>query len=102
LSTSSSPSSSSSSSPSPVQVFQRLLDVRVPATVLLGTGTITVRECLALDRNSLVELTQAAGEDLLLDVNGVHLARGEVVVVEDVAALRITEISAPPPPKAVE
>jgi flagellar motor switch protein FliN len=102
LSTSSSPSSSSSSSPSPVQVFQRLLDVRVPATVLLGTGTITVRQCLALDRNSLVELTQAAGEDLLLDVNGVHLARGEVVVVEDVAALRITEISAPPPPKAVE
>jgi flagellar motor switch protein FliN/FliY len=86
----------------PTQVFQRLLDVSVPATVLLGTGTITVRACLALNRNSLIELAQSAGEDLLLDINGVQLARGEVVVVEDLAALRITEISSPPPPKAVE
>ena len=99
---SSSPSSSSSSSPTPAEVYQQLLDVRVPTSVLLGTGTITVREALTLDHDSLVELTQSAGEDLLLDVNGVLIARGEVVVVEDGAALRITEIAAPPPPKAVE
>jgi flagellar motor switch/type III secretory pathway protein FliN len=102
LSTSSSPSSSSSSSPSPAEVYQQLLDVRVPTSVLLGTGTITVRQALTLDRNSLVELTQSAGEDLLLDVNGVLLARGEIVVVEDGAALRVTEIAPPPPPRAVE
>jgi flagellar motor switch protein FliN/FliY len=63
---------------------------------------MTVRQCLALDRNSLVELTQSAGEDLMLQVNGVLLARGEIVIVEDSAALRITEIAAPPPPRAVE
>ena len=74
----------------------------MPTNVLLGTGTITVREALTLDRDSLVELTQSAGEDLWLDVNGVLLARGEVVVVEDGAALRVTEITAPPPPRAVE
>lgn len=74
----------------------------MPTNVLLGTGTITVREALTLDRDSLVELTQSAGEDLLLDVNGVLLARGEIVVVEDGAALRVTEITAPPPPRAVE
>jgi len=79
-----------------------MLDVQVPADVLLGTGTVTVRQCLALDRNSLLELTQSAGEDLLLDVRGVQVARGEIVIVEDSAALRITEISAPPPPRAVE
>jgi len=79
-----------------------MLDVQVPVDVLLGTGTVSVRQCLALDRNSLLELTQSAGEDLLLDVRGVQVARGEVVIVEDSAALRITEISAPPPPRAVE
>ena len=79
-----------------------MLDVRVPADVLLGTGTVTVRECLALDCNSLLELTQPAGEDLLLAVRGVSIARGEVVIVDDSVALRITEISAPPPGKAVE
>jgi flagellar motor switch protein FliN/FliY len=101
---SSSPTSSSSSDPdvAPAQVFQQLLDVCVPADVLLGTGSVTVRQCLALDRNSLLELTQSAGEDLMLDVRGVQLARGEIVIVEDSAALRITEISAPPPPRAVE
>ena len=104
MSTSSSPSSSSSSNAaaSPATAFQQLLDVVCPASVVLGTGTITVRQCLALDRNSLVELTQSAGEDLLLDVNGVLIARGEIVVVEDGAALRITEIAPPPPPMAVE
>jgi len=74
----------------------------VPTSVLLGTGTITVREALTLEHDSLVELTQSAGVDLLLDVNGVLIARGEVVVVEDGAARRITEIAPPPPPKAVE
>lgn len=74
----------------------------MPTNVLLGTGKITVRDALTLDRDSLVELTQSAGEDLLLDVNGVLLARGEIVVVEDGAALRVTEITAPPPPRAVE
>jgi flagellar motor switch protein FliN/FliY len=63
---------------------------------------MTVRQCLALDRNSLVELTQSAGEDLQLTVNGVLLARGEIVIIEDGAALRITEIAPPPPPRAVE
>ena len=114
---SSSPNSSSSSSlggaeatpprtghcdRSPAKVFQHLLDVRVPVDVLLGYGTISIRQCLAIERNTLVELEQSAGEDLQLDVNGVLIARGEVVIVEDSAALRITEISAPPPPKAVE
>jgi flagellar motor switch protein FliN/FliY len=87
---------------SPSQVFQQLLDVPVGADVLLGTGTVTIRQCLALDRNSLLELRQSAGEDLLLDIHGVHIARGEIVIVEDSAALRITEISAPPPPRAVD
>ena len=104
MSTSSSTNSLSSSSPtaSPALAFQQLLDVVCPTSVMLGTGTITVRQCLALDRNSLVELGQSAGEDLQLTVNGVLLARGEVVIIEDSAGLRITEIASPPPPRAVE
>jgi flagellar motor switch protein FliN len=104
LSTSSSQNSSSSSSPasSAAVAYQQILDVRCPASVLLGTGTITVRQCLALDRNSLVELTQPAGEDLQLVVKDVLLARGEIVIIDDSAALRITDIAPPPPPRAVE
>jgi len=78
-----------------------MFDVRCPVAVMLGAGVITIRECLALGVNSVLALRQSAGEDLTLVVNSVALARGEVVIVEDSAALRVTEILAPPPPKAV-
>ena len=83
-------------------MFQHLLDVVCTAGVLLGTGTITVRQCLSLDRDSLVELKQSAGEALQHVANGVLLARGEIVIIEDSSAQRFTEIAAPPPARAVE
>jgi flagellar motor switch/type III secretory pathway protein FliN len=87
--------------PHALAVYAPMLDVRCPVAVMLGLGSITVRECLALGVNSVLGLRQSAGEDLSLTVKGVTLARGEVVIVEDSAALRVTEIAAPPPPKAV-
>jgi len=41
-------------------------------------------------------LNQIAGGDLKVIVNGVALAQGEVVIVEDSTAIRITEVLAPP------
>jgi flagellar motor switch protein FliN/FliY len=97
---SSSPSSSSSSSlvaiqgdgPPPLQL-DSLRDVRCPVSVVLGTGAITVREVLQMGRQTVVKLHQPAGEDLQVLVNGVLVARGEVVVVEDSTAIRLTEIA---------
>jgi flagellar motor switch protein FliN/FliY len=60
--------------------------------VLLGTGAVTVRRCLALQRQSVLRLNQSAGEDLQIFVNGGLVARGEVVIVEDSTAIRITDI----------
>jgi flagellar motor switch protein FliN/FliY len=72
-----------------------LRDVKCPVSVVLGTGSISVRRVLSLDRQSIVRLAQSAGEDLQMVVNGVVVARGEVVVVEDSTAIRLTEISKP-------
>jgi flagellar motor switch protein FliN len=98
---SSSPISSSSSEPVTLASFAALYDVRCPVHVMLGTGTLTVRACLALAPSSVIPLQQSAGEDLGLFVNAVQLARGEVVIVDDTVALRVTEISPPPAPKAL-
>jgi flagellar motor switch protein FliN len=90
--------SSSSSSPAtggPSHPFDSLLDVMCDLSVVLGSGAITVRRCLGLKRHSVLRLDQSAGEDLLVTVNGVVLAKGEVVIVEDSTAIRITEIPAP-------
>lgn len=101
---SSSPSSSSSSSAaagaadaSDSSAFERLLDVRIPVSVVLGTGSISVRECLALGPRSVVRLRQSAGEDVQVIVGDVTVARAEVVIVEDSTAVRLTDIARPAP-----
>jgi flagellar motor switch protein FliN/FliY len=98
---SSSPTSSSSSEAADAGPFEALADVPCPVAAVLGTGTFTVRECLALGVGSVLVLKQSAGEDLTLLVNGVALARGEVVIVDDSAAIRVTEIAVPTPGRAV-
>lgn len=90
---SSSPISSSSSSvPETPKAFAGLSDIVCDIWVLLGTGTVSVRRCLALQRQSVLQLNQSAGEDMQILVNGSLVARGEVVIVEDSTALRVTDI----------
>ena len=54
-----------------------------------------VRDCLSLATGSIVPLTQSAGADLELRAEGVALAQGEVVVVDDRTSLRISRILPP-------
>lgn len=75
--------------------FDALLDVSLPVTVILGTSTITVRRCLQLQRDSVIKLDQSAGSDLTVTINGVRVARGEVVIVEDSVAVRLTSFVKP-------
>lgn len=94
---SSSQSSLSSSDPArphePIDPqFAPLRDVRIGVSVLLGTGSISVRECLALAPRSVVRLSQSAGEDVQVVAGVVPIARAEVVIVEDSTAVRLTEI----------
>lgn len=69
-----------------------MLDLRLPVSVLLGTGQISVRECLTLGPRSVVRLNQAAGEDLQVFAGDIAIAKAEVVIVEDSTAVRLTEI----------
>jgi flagellar motor switch protein FliN/FliY len=53
---------------------------------------MTVNDLLSLRNGSVIELDRAAGEAADLFVNGRLIARGEVVVVDENYALRITQI----------
>ena len=87
------PNSLSSSDPADLTALH---DVVCDVHVVLGTGTLSVRECLELRRHSVMRLVQNAGADLQVVINGVLVAHGEVVIVDDSTAIRITEIAAPP------
>jgi len=68
--------------------------IRVRAAVELGTVELLVREVAALSPGSVVQLDRLVGEAADLTVNGVLVARGSVVVVDDHLGLRITELAA--------
>lgn len=69
-----------------------LRDVEMGVSVELGRTRMTVRELLALAPGAIVELDKAAGAPVDLLVNGTLMARGEVVVIDEEFAVRISEI----------
>ena len=71
-----------------------LHDVPLELTVELGRTRLSVRDLLALTPGDVVELDRAAGSPADLLVNGRLIARGEVVVLDENFALRVTEIVA--------
>ena len=80
---------------SPVRGVELLHGVAMEVTVELGRTRLSVRELLALTPGDVLELDRAAGSPADLLVNGRLIARGEVVVVDEDFALRVTEIVAP-------
>jgi flagellar motor switch protein FliN/FliY len=50
----------------------------------------------------IIPLTKSAGGDMEVIVNGVLVAHGEVVIMDESTAIRVTELVAPPSSEAVE
>jgi flagellar motor switch protein FliN/FliY len=69
-----------------------LLDVDLKVTVELGRARLKLRDVLNLANGSVVELSRATSEPVDILVNGVLLATGEVVVVDDHFAVRIKKL----------
>jgi flagellar motor switch protein FliN len=76
-------------------VFPLFRDVTCPVEVILGTGKLSLRNCLALERGSVVRLNQSAGEDLQIAVNSIRIAHGEVIIIDETIAVRITQLASP-------
>jgi flagellar motor switch protein FliN len=77
-----------------------IMDVTVTITLEVGRTHISVRELLQLTPGSIIELDRMAGEPLDVLVNGIKVARGEVVVVNEKFGIRLTEVI--PPAERVE
>lgn len=69
-----------------------LLDVNLQVSVELGRAGLKFREVLNLAPGSVVELDRQTSEPVDILVNGSLLATGEVVVVDDHFAVRITKL----------
>ena len=75
--------------------FDIVLDVPVSLTAELGSCQLPMRDILQLAPGSVVQLDKTAGTPVELRANHELVARGEVVVVENRLAIRITELVKP-------
>jgi flagellar motor switch protein FliN len=74
---------------------KRLRNVVVRVSVELGRRKMTVRAISDLKLQDVIELDKLAGESFEIRVNGRQFAMGEVVVVTDQMAVRITTLVDP-------
>ena len=67
-------------------------DVTLNVKIELGRTRMYVEDVLRLNPNSVVELDKAAGDPVDIYVNDRHVARGEVLVLNENFCVRVSEI----------
>jgi flagellar motor switch protein FliN/FliY len=92
------PPSEPPAAPRPEAGFDFLGDVDVQVRVELGNAKLNVKDVLKLGSGSVVALDSLVGDPVNVFVNDRLVARGEVLVVRDNFAIRITEVVPPPKP----
>ena len=70
----------------------RISNVEMALTVEIGRTRMSVRDVLGLEPGAVIELDRSAGAPADVLLNGRLIARGEIVVVDQDYAVRITQI----------
>jgi len=76
--------------------LDKLVNVGLDVSVELGRTSVTLADVLGYDVGSIIELDRAAGAPVDVRVNGMLLAQGEVVLIDDEYAVRVTALFDPP------
>ncbi len=72
--------------------LQLLMNVPLQITVEIGSAQRKIKDILDFTQGTIIELERQAGAPVDIVVNGNLIARGDVVVIDDNFAVRITEI----------
>ena len=72
-----------------------LFDVQLSIIVEVGRTQMLVGNLLELEEQSIIELDSMVGQPLDIRANDLLVARGEVIVVNEKFAVRITDIISP-------
>lgn len=72
--------------------LESILEIPVKLSMEIGQTKISIRNLLQLTRGSVVEFDKEASEPLDVMVNGILVAHGEVVVVNERFGVRLTDV----------
>ncbi len=71
---------------------EALAEAGITISVELGRTSKPIKDILSLGEGTIVELDKLAGEPVDIKANGVLIAKGEVVVIDENFGVRVTEI----------
>jgi flagellar motor switch protein FliN/FliY len=77
----------------PAASHSLVMDIPVSLSVELGQTQLEVRDVLALAAGSVIELNKLQEEPVDIRINGRLIARGEIVLVKNNLAVKITELA---------
>lgn len=74
------------------EAFAGFHDLPIDLSVQLDRRRMTIGEVLELELDSVISLTRSAGENVDLLLEGMRVGSGEIVVIEDMMGLRLTDL----------
>ena len=77
------------------RAMERFADIPITLSVQLDRKWTSIRDILELKVDSIVKLNRSAGENVDLLIDGVPVGSGEIVVIDDLMGLRVTDLLLP-------
>lgn len=76
-----------------MQHFAHFMDMPLTVEAILDRKTMTILEILALEEGSVIKLNRSAGENIDIIIGGVPAAFAEVVIIEELMGVRVTDLT---------
>ena len=80
----------------PLEEIAALADVPVDIEVELDRRVLRARDVLELSEGSVLRTSRSAGENIDIYIGGVLCGSGEIVVIENLLGIRITDFREDP------
>jgi flagellar motor switch protein FliN/FliY len=77
----------------PAEHIAHIADVRVEVEVQLDQRWMKLSEILELEEGSILEMRRSAGENIDIYVGSKLLGYGEIVIIENIMGVRITDFN---------
>jgi flagellar motor switch protein FliN/FliY len=74
-----------------LELIEPLAGIRVDIQVELDRRKMAVRDILALEPGSVIAMHRSAGETMEILIGGRMVGSGEIVIIEETVAVRITD-----------
>ena len=80
----------------PLEEIAHLQDTRIDLEVELDRKTMTLRELMSIEVDSVLRMERSAGENIDILVDGKVIGFGEIVIIEDAMGVRVTDFGNEP------